>query len=170
MQPIHLYYRKSRAVFIAVFYSLFLGLFLLCLVVDAPNTSRTVPLLLSILVLVLLAPAAQTAVKTLRGKPIYTIDELGISYFASQVLIPWQQIVSIAIYSPEQTNDKTWKLYIKMAEGYHYPSNWWMRINIKNNRRISHGQADFIIIASYLSSSPQQIIEAILSTYKQYKK
>ena len=170
MQPIYLYYRKSRAVFIAVFYSLFFGLFLLCLVVDAPNTSRTLPLVLSIFVLVLLAPAAQTAVKTLRGKPMYTIDEVGISYFESQVLTPWQQIVSIAIYSPEQTNDKTWKLFVKMGEGYHYPSSWWVRINIKNNRRISHGHADFIIIASYLSSPPQQTIEAILSTYRQYKK
>jgi nucleoside-specific outer membrane channel protein Tsx len=101
---------------------------------------------------------------------MYTIDEVCISYFESQVLIPWQQIVSIAIYSPEQTNDKTWKVFIKMGEGYQYPSNWWMRINVKNNRRISHGNADFIIIASYLSSPPQQTIEAILNTYRQYKK
>lgn len=170
MQPILLHYRKSRAVFIAVFYSLFLGLFLLCLVVDAPNTSRTLPLLLSIFILALLAPAAQTAIKTLSGKAMYSINDAGIAYFGSRVLIPWVQIVSIEIYSPEQTNDKTWKLYIKMGEGYRYPSDWWMRINIKNNRRISHGHADFIIIASYLSSPPQQTIEAILNTYRQCSK
>lgn len=170
MQPILLYYRKPRAIFIAIFYSLFWVLLVLCLTIQAPNTSRTVPVLLSILVLILLAPSAQTALKTLNGKPMYSINEQGITYFKSPGLIPWQDIGGIEVFLPEQTNDRTWKFGIKMEQGYSYPNNWLVRLHIKNNRRITQGLADYIIIVSYLAAPPLQTIEAILSMYRLHNK
>ncbi len=169
MQPIPLYYPRPRAIFILVFYSLFLALLVLCLTVPATTTSRTLPVVLGIFVLVLLAPAAHTAINTLSGKPMYTISDQGITYFRSPGLIPWHLITAIEVLSPLQTNDKTWKLYIKMASDSCNQYNWWIRFHIKNNRRISHGNADFIIIVSYLTLPPQQTIDTILSAYRQYR-
>ncbi len=168
MQPILLYYRKPRAIFIATIYSIFLAFFVFILTVDAPNTPRVLVVLLYVLLLTMLAPAALTAAKTLYGVPMYTINEMGITYFKSPGLVPWQTIDRLEAYSPEQTNDKTWKLFIKLKKDCDYQYNWWVRFIINSNRRISHDRADFIIIASYLTAPAQPTIESILSIYRQY--